>query len=98
MRISVATHGGIAAGINLRRRPAVVDSARLPQPEVQELRRLVAAVRAEPAPPAGTGRARDAMTHVITVDDGAAPDSFTASDVTMTPAFAGLRGWLRDHT
>ena len=97
MRVSLATHGGIAAGINLRRPPAVVYSARLVPPAVEELSRLVAAVRAEPTP-AGGERARDAMTYVITVDDGRSPASFTVSDATMTPAFAALIGWLRDHT
>lgn len=97
MRIALATHGGQAAAINRGLPPRVLDTDSLPPEQADEARRLVAAASAEGGGPAGTGRARDAMSYQITVDDGARPTTLTGSDVAMSPAFATLLSWLERH-
>ncbi|AXE22095.1 hypothetical protein C0216_00365 [Streptomyces globosus] len=95
MRVSLAVHGGLAATTH-RGPPEVVDTADLPAAEAAELARLVAAL----TPPPGTdgpGRARDAAGYTITVEDGGPPTAFTGSDAAMSPSFAALLAWLRDH-
>lgn len=96
MRVSLATHGGFAAGINLRQPPTVVDTADLPPEKSDALARLVDAVASD-APTRGPGRARDAMSYTIVVDDGPKPRTLTHSDSTMSPEFAALLDWIRDH-
>ena len=46
MKVTLATHGGQAAGINLRLPPRVVDTDTLPEPAAEELAQLVAAAKA----------------------------------------------------
>ncbi|MGH3479660.1 MAG: protealysin inhibitor emfourin, partial [Nocardioidaceae bacterium] len=46
MRVTLATHGGLAAAINLRRPPRVVDADTLTEPDAKELTQLVAAALA----------------------------------------------------
>ncbi|MEV6684629.1 protealysin inhibitor emfourin [Streptomyces sp. NPDC051130] len=96
MKVSLATHGGLAAASNLRRPPEVLDTDDLPEDAAAELTRLVAA--AVPAPEVERpGRARDAMSYTITVEDGGRSTVLKQSDAAMTRAFAALLTWLRDH-
>lgn len=101
MRITLATSGGQAAAILRRLPPRVLDTDSLPPGPAGEARRLVAAASAEGgaggggAP--GVGRARDAMSYRITVDDEARSITLTGSDAAMTPAFAALLSWLERH-
>jgi hypothetical protein len=97
MKVTLAKHGGLAAGI--RRPLLIVDSAALPQPAAAELARLVAAVKAVPAvKEERPGRARDAMSYTITLEeDGGEPTVLKQSDTTMTPSFAALLQWLERH-
>lgn len=94
MKVTITKYGGLAAGI--RQPPLIVDSAALSERAALELARLVEAVKA--APPAraqGPGRARDAMSYRITVEEETAQKTvFHGSDTTMTPSFASLLQWL----
>ena len=96
MKVSLATHGGLAAGLRLGARPVVVDSALLQEADARALGELVRAARAEPPPPPAGGSARDAMSYTVTVEDedegGGA--ELRRSDVAMTPAFAALLDWI----
>jgi hypothetical protein len=96
MKITLAKHGGLAAGI---RRPAtVVDCAALAAPLGQELARLVAEAKAHgSAVSEGPGRARDAMSYTITVEDSGEVTVLKASDAALPPAFAALLHWVERH-
>jgi alpha-beta hydrolase superfamily lysophospholipase len=109
MRVALTTHGGLAAAINSRLPPRVVDTDDLPPEAATELSRLITAATAETTPDraekpsdrdtraeaAGERRGRDEMTYTITTDDGT---KLTASDTAMSPAFAALVDWLKRHT
>lgn len=73
--------------------PSGLDAAKLPPAETAELTRLVSAAKADPpAQEAKPGRARDAMSYTITVENGQRV-VLTQSDASMSPAFA-LLGFL----
>ncbi|MCX5380717.1 protealysin inhibitor emfourin [Streptomyces sp. NBC_00091] len=94
MKVTLATHGGLAAAI--RRPPKVLDTDTLPESAATELAQLVAA--AVPTPTEDQpGRARDARSYTITVEDGGRSTVLQQSDAAMTPAFAALLTWLRKH-
>ncbi|MBJ7451206.1 MAG: hypothetical protein JHC71_03860 [Blastococcus sp.] len=97
MVITLATHGGLAAGLRLGARPVVVDSARLPEADADTLGELVRAARAEPSPPPASGSARDAMSYTVTVEEEGGSAELRRSDEAMTPAFAALLDWLGSH-
>ena len=93
MKVTLTSSGGFAAAVRLGRPPLVVDAAGLPPAEAGELAGLVTAARAEePAPRAE--RARDAMSHTITVEDGGSSAVLSCSDAAMSPAYADLLRWL----
>jgi hypothetical protein len=97
MKVTLATHGGFAAGI---RQPArSVDASTLAAPAAQELTRLIAAATSAPESSAeGPGRARDAMSYTITVEgESGEPTTLRGSDTNMAPAFAALLQWLSQH-
>lgn len=96
MKVTLETYGGLAAAADFRRRPQVLDTAALPESPATELARLVAAAVAMPVE-ADTGRARDARSYTITVEDGGRSTLLEQSDAAMTPAFAALLTWLRRH-
>ncbi|WP_314245302.1 protealysin inhibitor emfourin [Streptomyces kutzneri] len=96
MKVTLETYGGLAAAANFRRRPQVLDTADLPEGPATELAGLVAAAIAMPAE-ADTGRARDARSYKITVEDGGRSTPLEQSDAAMSPAFAALLTWLRRH-
>jgi hypothetical protein len=98
MRVTLATHGGQAAGIHLGRPPRAVDSDTLPEPAVEELSQLVAAAKAVDVSGASPKRARDAMSYTITVEDRGRSTVLAQSDVTMSREFAELLTWLQEHT
>lgn len=93
MKLTLMTRGGFATGI--RRPPRVVDSSQLPESAARKLTQLVAAARAVPEDvEKGPGRARDAMTYTITIDDNGESTVVKQSDTMMTPQFAALLEWL----
>ncbi|MFI1170320.1 protealysin inhibitor emfourin [Streptomyces melanogenes] len=94
--MTLETHGGQAAAINLRLPPKVLDTDTLPQDASAELARLVAGAVPEPAAER-PDRARDAMSYTITVEDDGRSTVLTQSDTTMSPAFASLLSWLENH-
>ncbi len=102
MKVTLATHGGLAAGINLRLPPRVVDAGTLAPPLAAELAQLVAAAKAAEASRGHTearpGRARDEMSYTITVEDGGHQVVLTESDTTMSPEFGALLSWLEERS
>jgi hypothetical protein len=98
MRVTLATHGGQAAGFYLGRPPRVVDSETLPESSAEKLSRLVAAAKAVDVSGASDERARDAMSYTITVEDSGRSTVLAQSDVTMSREFAELLAWLQEHT
>ena len=98
MKVSLAQHGGQAAGINLNRPPKVIDSAALDEPETAELERLVAAATAAPSRATSSGKARDEMSYTITIQDQGRETVLSQSDTTMSQDFAKLLSWLRRHS
>jgi hypothetical protein len=94
MKVSLSKHGGLAAAI--RRPPVTVDLSALPENKAAELAPLVAAAKADlRGAEAGPGRARDAMSYTITLqDDSGETTTLRASDTTMSPPFAALLEWL----
>ena len=99
MRISLAKHGGLAAGMSLGCLPWVLDTNTLPPAAAEELARLVEAARATPqAAEAGPRRARDAMSYTIMVEDSGNQTVLSGSDTDMSPAFGKLLASLERHT
>ena len=96
MRVSLTTAGGFAAALQLGRPPLVVDGAALPAADAGELAALVAAVRQE-TPAGDDGRARDAVTTTLTVDDAGTTTVLRRSEVASTPAWEELLTWVRRH-
>jgi hypothetical protein len=97
MKVILATHGGMAAALQLGRAPTVVDDSLLSEHEAGELAALVAAARGD-APPADRPRSvPDEAHYTITVDYGQSADVLQRSDTTMSPAFAELLAWLDEH-
>jgi hypothetical protein len=101
MKVTLATHGGLAAAINLGLPPRVVDTDNLTDPATEELTQLVAAAKeaklaGRPAEP-GTGHIPDAMSYTITVEDSGHKLVLTASDTTMSREFGALLDWLEQH-
>ena len=96
MKLSLATHGGFAAGI--RRPPRTVDLDKLPDTAAREVLDALAAARASPGTGAASDKARDAMSYVVTVEDGGTSMELRQSDVTMTPEFDALVACLEKYT
>ena len=98
MKISLAKHGGLAAGMLVGRPPQVLDAGTLSPEATAELDRLIAAAAAEPSVASGRpGQARDAMSYTITIEDNGKQTVLRQSDTNMSPAFASLRVWLERH-
>jgi hypothetical protein len=97
MKVTLATHGGLAAAINMQLPPRVVDTETLPRPAAAELSRLVTAAKAVNASPSSGGHARDAMSYMITVEERGQSTTLAQSDVTMSAQFAALLKWLQQH-
>ncbi|WP_030269738.1 protealysin inhibitor emfourin [Streptomyces sp. NRRL B-24484] len=96
MKVTLAEHGGLAAAVDQGHRPRALDSDALPENTATELARLVAEAAVMPQE-SGTGRARDAMSYTITVEEGGRLTVLTQSDAAMSPAFATLLTWLEKH-
>ncbi|SEB98105.1 hypothetical protein SAMN05216532_0092 [Streptomyces sp. 2231.1] len=96
MKVTLETYGGLAAVTDLRRPPKVLDTDDLPETAAAELSDLLAAAVAMPLDEQA-GRARDAMSYAITVEDGDRLTALEQSDAAMTPAFASLLTWLKKH-
>jgi hypothetical protein len=101
MKISLTTRGGLAAAINLRLPPRVVNLDSLPKEAAAELARLIDAAKNAPAVKAAPGPAPEAMSYTITVEDGQEPVVLHQSDAAMSPAFAallsGIEKFLASH-
>ena len=98
MKVSLAKHGGQAAGILLGRPPQVLDTSTLAPTAAEEICKLIeAATAAQPAEEGGPGRARDAMSYTITVEDGDRQTVVKCSDTNMSHALADLLVLLERH-
>ena len=98
MKISLATSGGQAAGVYLRKPPLVLEVEALAVKEKAELlRRLAAAAAEAKGHVAREARGADLMSYTISVDDGDRSFVLKRSDSDMPSAFANLLDWLRAH-
>jgi hypothetical protein len=97
VKVTLSTHGGLAAGLRLGGRPAEIDGDRLPAVDARVLADLVRAARAEDVPDERRGSAPDAMSYTVTVEDESGSGVLRRSDDAMTPAFAALLDWLGAH-
>ena len=100
MRVSLATHGGLAAGLRLGRQPSTLDTSGLTAAEAVEVTRLVEAARTASPQGGAAGGAGDAMSYEVTVDTGADPGGpvvLRQTDTSMTAEFAALLRWLQEH-
>lgn len=85
----------MAAAINLRLPPRVVDSDALPKTAAEELARLVAAAKAAPAATEEKpGRGADAMAYTITIEEDGTRTVLKRSDTAMS-ALARARDFPR---
>ncbi|MGW0792629.1 protealysin inhibitor emfourin [Streptomyces sp. NPDC002911] len=99
MRVTLATHGGLAAAVRANLPPEVLDTDTLPENAADELSRLVAAaIPAAEETKEPHSRARDAMSYSITVEEGGRSSVLVQSDTAMTPEFAMLLRWLKKHS
>ncbi|MCH6162593.1 protealysin inhibitor emfourin [Streptomyces marispadix] len=96
MKVTLETHGGQAAAVNLRLPPKAVETGALPEHAATELSELVAAALPTAKEERPT-QARDAMSYTITVEEGGGSTALTQSDTTMSPEFAALLDWLERH-
>lgn len=96
MKVSLAKHGGLVAGIS---RPVQsVDTTELSKQKVKELRRLVNdTVTTFPLKRLEVEQGRDAMSYTITVEDKGHSTVLSQSDTTMSSEFAILLEWLELH-
>ncbi|EFL37114.1 predicted protein [Streptomyces viridochromogenes DSM 40736] len=98
MRVTLATHGGLAAPVLAGLPPDVVDTHALPESAAAELSRLVAAAtEAAAGAPEPRRRAPDAMSYSITVEEDGHSCVLVQSDTDMSPEFAALLRWLKEH-
>ena len=97
MKITLAQHGGQAAGINLQRPPLVFDTDSLDAPQAAEIRGLVAAATAANPVGKSSGKARDEMSYTITLQDQGRETVLSQSDTTMSADFAKLLAWLQRY-
>jgi len=98
MKITLAQHGGQAAGILLKRPPLVLDMATLEASKAAELKGLVTAAMAAPPPDTRSGKARDEMSYTVTVKDGGNENMLSQSDTSMSPEFGKLLAWLQRNS
>ncbi|GGR12986.1 hypothetical protein GCM10010168_33450 [Actinoplanes ianthinogenes] len=96
MRVTLTTHGGMAAALTRRLPPKVLDTADLSPKAEAELRELISAAATAP-PAAANPAARDEMTYTVTVDDDGELTTLTASDAAMSAEFSTLLSWLEDQ-
>ena len=98
MKVSLAKHGGQAAGILLGRPPQVLETSTLSPTTAKEISGLIeAATAASPVYENSPGRARDAMSYTITVEDGDHQTVLKCSDTTISRDFANLLALLERH-
>ncbi|MGE2731261.1 protealysin inhibitor emfourin [Mycolicibacterium vaccae] len=94
MIVSLRTYGGLTGGLG---RPAhVVDTADLDDTARTELQRLVAAAVGAPRS-TPNDQVRDAQTYEIEIEDRGTTTVLEAADGSVSPEFAALRDWLRNH-
>jgi hypothetical protein len=96
MKITLAQHGGQAAGVLLQRAPQVIDDAALDKSGAAELKALVAAAISVPSPPR-SARTRDEMSYTITIQDEGHETVLSQSDTAMSAEFGKLLAWMQRY-
>jgi hypothetical protein len=96
MKLTLAEHGGLAAGLRLGQPPVVVDLSTLPDADVRQLTDLLSAARTDPAPSGPARTAPDAMSYTVTVEDDGTREVLRRTDTTMSEEFAQLLDRLRE--
>ncbi|WP_028045565.1 protealysin inhibitor emfourin [Cellulomonas sp. URHE0023] len=97
-KVTLQTAGGMAAPFAPP--PTVVEADDLDEAAQQDLHQLVKAADARDpaADDDGPGLRRDAQSYEITVEDtDGSVVVLSAVDGAVTPQFAQLRDWIRDH-
>ena len=97
MKITLAQHGGLAAGIRLNRPPIAIDAAALEASQAAEMKALAAAAVGAP-PGARSGKARDEMSYTLTIEDGGHQTVLSQSDTSMSIEFGKLLAFLQRHS
>jgi hypothetical protein len=95
MKVTLAVHGGLAAGLRLGRPPVVVDMSTLNEEDARDLRRLLSRAKADPPPGEPARAAPDQQSYTVTVDDGQEQEVLRRTDTTMSRGFADLVDRLR---
>ena len=107
MKVTLATHGGQIAALQLGRPPRILDADALTASQKTELSRLIAAAKRESDSAAAKSevagnetkarRGADLMTYTVRFEDDKGPIVLKQSDAAMSPAFAALLDWLQTH-
>jgi hypothetical protein len=95
MKVTLAQHGGQAAGIRLNTPPLTIDSAALDKSEAAELGALAAAATSASPSAARSAKTRDEMSYTITVQHEGRETVLSQSDTTMSADFGKLLAWLQ---
>jgi hypothetical protein len=97
MRITLKTHGGIAAAI--KRKPASVDTSVLSNEEAQQWIQLVeAALASAPKSSPAVSARPDMMGYTLTIEGKSGAQTLKFRDGELTPALAALLSALRSAT
>jgi hypothetical protein len=94
MRITLQTHGGIAAA--LHRKPVSIETDSLHADIARHLKTLVESAVAAPAAAAQHARP-DAMSYTLTIEDGANVRTLKQRDAELTPEFSNLLAQIAKH-
>jgi hypothetical protein len=98
MKIGLAVHGGLAAGMRLGRPARTLDVDALPAAEKAKLADLIAAAEREAASgEARESRGADLQSYTISIERADGPLELRVSDSTMTPAFGALLDAIQNH-
>jgi hypothetical protein len=103
LRVTLTTHGGLAAGVARAQAARVVDTRRLAAADAARLRRLLRAARAPgdalPDGPLPGNRPGDVVRYTVTVEPAEPGEVvvLAATDLTMSDAFADLVDWIEEH-
>jgi hypothetical protein len=97
VRVTLKKHGGLAPVV--AGPPCVVDSSQLPEAAAAELKTLTALAQRDVVTDVESpGRARDAMSYTLSIEEDGAETVIRQSDLTMTSRFARLINWIESHS
>lgn len=94
MKVSLAKHGGYAAGMRIRQPAAELDAADLDASRQRELMGLIDAASKSQAPETQLRPMPDAMSYTVTIDGDGGPIVLRGVDGETSPEFDALLSWL----